>query len=267
LVVISKEHIDSIPVLHVVNEERQGAKLPFIIFEHGFGSAKENNLHLAYLLAEKGFRVVLPDAIHHGEREQGLTQQDLSIRFWDIVINTIHEVKNIKDAYVQRGLALTDKIGIAGTSMGGIVTLGALTQYEWIGAAVSLMGSPSYRSMADWQIAELKKRGFKLPYSDEELNSQLSALDNFDLSLQPEKLAGRPLLFWHGEADPIVPYRYAWGFYEKQLKDTGRIGDLSFISEKGIGHKVTRKGNYALVDWFRNHLGAESILTDVTASK
>ncbi|MDI5791688.1 hypothetical protein PO124_35075 [Bacillus licheniformis] len=28
--------------------------------------------------------------------------------------------------------------------MGGIVTLGALTQYEWITTAVSLMGSPAY---------------------------------------------------------------------------------------------------------------------------
>ncbi|WP_043933078.1 esterase [Bacillus sp. EB01] len=257
---INKEVVNSIPVLHVINEHLQTEQLPFIIFVHGFGSAKENNLHIAYLLAEKGFRVILPEAVHHGEREAGLSQNELSVRFWEIVINTIHEVNGLKDYYVEKGLADPDRIGLAGTSMGGIVTLGALTQYDWIRAAVSLMGSPNYYDMANWQVSELQKQGYNLPQSEEELRVQLEALKEYDLTLQPEKLADRPLLFWHGEADTIVPHRFAWEFYQS-LQDKGRQGALKFISEKYVGHKVTKQGTYGLVDWFDLHLGS-GILVD-----
>ncbi|WP_059172993.1 alpha/beta fold hydrolase [Bacillus sp. FJAT-27445] len=256
MVVIRKEYINRIPVLQVVKEEIQADKLPLVIFVHGFTSAKENNLHIAYLLAEKGFRAVLPDAPYHGERDEELPEEELSGRFWEIVIKTIHEVNTVKEFFVNGGLASPGEIGLAGTSMGGIVTLGALTQFDWIGAAVSLMGSPSYQAMAGWQVDELQKRGYQLPFSKEELNAQIGALGVYDLNLQPEKIQGRPLLFWHGEADTVVPHRYAWDFYQKLLKDPERKGDLAFVSEKRAGHKVTRKGTYALVDWFSEHLGA-----------
>ncbi|RDU35552.1 esterase [Neobacillus piezotolerans] len=256
MVVIRKEFVNSIPVLEVVQEKKLAEKLPLAIFAHGFTSAKENNLHIAYLLAERGFRAVLPDAPYHGERDEGFGEVELSVRFWDIVIKTIHEVNTVKDFYVAGGLAASGEIGLAGTSMGGIVTLGALTQYDWIGAAVSLMGSPSYREMAGWQVDELRKRGHQLPISDEDLAGRIEALGVYDLSLQPEKVGGRPLLFWHGEADTVVPHHYAWEFYEKQLKDQQRNGDIAFISERHAGHKVTRKGTYALVDWFVSHLGS-----------
>ncbi|WP_316571106.1 alpha/beta fold hydrolase [Neobacillus sp. YIM B06451] len=255
MVVIRKESVNSIPVLEVVQEKKLVEKLPLAIFVHGFTSAKENNLHIAYLLAERGFRAVLPDAPFHGERDEGLGEEELSGRFWDIVIKTIHEVNTIKDFYVAGGLASPGEIGLAGTSMGGIVTLGALTQYDWIGAAVSLMGSPSYRDMACWQVDELRKRGYQLPFTDEELAQRIDALGPYDLSLQPEKVDGRPLLFWHGEADTVVPHRYAWEFYEKLLKESGGAAEIAFVSEKLSGHKVTRKGTYALVDWFAEHLG------------
>lgn len=268
MVVIRKECVNnSIPVLEVVQEKKLAENLPLAIFVHGFTSAKENNLHIAYLLAERGFRAVLPDAPYHGERDEGLGEDELAGRFWDIVIKTIHEVNTVKDFYVSGGLATPGEIGLAGTSMGGIVTLGSLTQYDWIGAAVSLMGSPSYREMAGWQVDGLRKRGYQLPFSDEELAGQIDALGAYDLSLQPQKVGGRPLLFWHGEADTVVPHRYAWEFYQKLLKDSERTGDVAFVSEKHAGHKVTRKGTYALVDWFADHLGrAREVVSEGQAS-
>ena len=48
-------------------------------------------------------------------------------------------------------------------------------------------------------------------------------LREYDLSLQPEKLENRPLLFWHGKRDPVVPipltsqfYQNVKGLYEKK---------------------------------------------------
>jgi fermentation-respiration switch protein FrsA (DUF1100 family) len=82
VIIVEKSLLKNNPHLHIVNKSEQQRKLPFIIFNHGFTSAKEHNLHYAYLLAEKGFRVILPEAIYHGERGQGLTEKNLYSHFW-----------------------------------------------------------------------------------------------------------------------------------------------------------------------------------------
>ncbi|MDP1136551.1 esterase, partial [Klebsiella pneumoniae] len=82
-----------VPVLHVVKSEKQDARLPLIFFINGFTSAKEHNLHLGYLLAEAGYRAVLPDALFHGERDEGLIERILQLSFWDIVVRTITEIE------------------------------------------------------------------------------------------------------------------------------------------------------------------------------
>ena len=41
-------------------------------------------------------------------------------------VNTIHEFPILKDHFEEKGLIVPNGIGVAGTSMGGIVTLGAL---------------------------------------------------------------------------------------------------------------------------------------------
>lgn len=75
MVIVENHLINRIPLLHIVKKDAQLETLPFIIFSHGFTSAKEHNLHYAYLLAEKGFRVILPEALYHGEREQGISEE------------------------------------------------------------------------------------------------------------------------------------------------------------------------------------------------
>ncbi len=70
MIQIENQTVSGIPFLHIVKEENRHRAVPLVIFIHGFRSAKEHNLHIAYLLAEKGFRAVLPEALHHGEREK-----------------------------------------------------------------------------------------------------------------------------------------------------------------------------------------------------
>jgi uncharacterized protein len=255
LIVVKHEYIKSIPLLNIVNQEDQWEKLPLIIFIHGFTSAKEHNLHYAYLLAESGFRVLLPDALYHGEREQGLDEKDLYTHFWDIVLNTINEINIIKEFYNKEGLIKAGQIGICGTSMGGIITLGALTQYDWIKAAVSLMGMPAYEQFSLWQLDQLKKQGVTLPFTDDQIEQQLSILREYDLSLQPEKLSYRPLLFWHGKKDPMVPYTLSYDFYEMIKPEYQNSPEnLLFLMDEKAGHNVSRKGLMATVGWFERHL-------------
>ncbi|RFU62169.1 prolyl oligopeptidase family serine peptidase [Peribacillus glennii] len=255
MVIIENERIQDIPVLHLAKREIWDTELPLIIFIHGFNSAKEHNLHYAYLMAEKGFRVVLPDAPYHGERSKGHDQQKLMGNFWKIVLGSIKEVDLIKNNFTDRNVIMPDKIGLAGTSMGGIVTLGALAAYDWIGTGVSLMGNPAYVSYAKLQIQTLKKHGIDINLSDQEIEKTMSRLAKYDLSLQQEKLAGRPLMFWHGAKDRVVPYRNAWELYEALLPDYKHSNEkLLFMLDERAEHKVSREGVLKTVEWFGTHL-------------
>lgn len=255
MIIVENELVQNIPVLHVVKQSKRLEKLPLVIFLHGFMSVKERNLQYAYLLAKAGFRVILPEAEYHGERDQGIETKEFYIRFWEIVLNTIQELSTLKEHYQKKQLINPDQIGVAGTSMGGIVTLGALTKYEWIKTAVSLMGMPSYEKFSRWQLEQLKKQGMTLPYTEEQIDQKLTILRSYDLSVHPEKLAERPLLFWHGKKDPVVPYRLTFQFYESiEPKYKNRPEKLSFITDESAGHKVSIAGVQSTVDWFEKQL-------------
>ena len=147
----------------------------------------------------------MPDCLYHGERDQGLSAMELNMHFWNIVMKTIEEIEVIKDYFSEKELIDEQYIGIVGTSMGGIVTLGALRKYPWINTAVSLMGMPYYEKFAHYTISEVKKRGYELPLSDYEIEDLIKQLEELDLSKAPEMLQKRPLMFWHGKKDEVVP--------------------------------------------------------------
>ncbi|CAM4059430.1 esterase [Lederbergia lenta] len=252
MIEIHKENISDIPLLHVVETGKYNEMLPLVFFVHGFTSAKEHNLHFAYLLAERGFRVILPETKLHGERNTGIPFEKVSYKFWDIVIQTIGELATIKEEYATRRMVDEERIGLVGTSMGGIITLGALTQYKWIKAAVSLMGSPNYEQLSRSQIAQLKEANINIPFSDEQLEEKFSMLKPFDLSKQAELIDGRPILFWHGMKDPVVPFKPTYEFYERIKK--GNADTFKFIVDEKAGHKVSREALLETVAWFVEHL-------------
>jgi len=137
--------------------------------------------------------------------------------------------------------------------MGGIVTFGSLATYPWIKAAVSLMGSPNYEAFFDAQIELAKQMRLSIPLSDEQLKKERERLAPYDLSRQPEKLRGRPLMMWHGERDQVVPYHYTYEFYH-QIKPLYPNEKLKFISDDEAGHKVTREAFLETVQWFIEHV-------------
>ncbi|WP_226670561.1 esterase [Metabacillus litoralis] len=255
MVIVEKMHIADIPLLHIVNQSDKDHKTPMVLFIHGFTSAKENNLHYAYYLAEKGIRVILPEALYHGERSKQYDTNELGMQFWKIVLNEIEELHTLKQYFEQKQLIDSNRIGVAGTSMGGITTLGALTKYDWITAAVSLMGSPCYSTLLKGQLSSLQQSGVKIPLTSEQIEEQLKLLERYDLSLQREKLNNRPLLFWHGERDDVVPFAPTYQFYKEIVpmyeKEPNK---LKFIADPLADHKVSREGVLALVDWFVKYL-------------
>src|SRR5690606_35739197 len=110
--------------------------------------------------ANQGFRVILPDSIYHGEREnKGVTDLKRQLSFWEIVLTNVKELNDIKEFFEEKNLILDNRIGLAGTSMGGITTAAALTQYQWIKAAAILMGTPKATQYAHLLIDNYKEAG------------------------------------------------------------------------------------------------------------
>src|SRR5699024_8965166 len=253
MISIYKEKIESIPVLTLVDSKYEDQPLPVVTYFHGFTSAKEHNLPIAYLLAEKGFRVVLPDSKLHGEREQAIETKKMQMAFWDIILKNIEELESIKKELDQKGLILKNRFAVAGTSMGGMTTASALTVYPWIKSAAILMGSPKLTDFAKALIHSFKQHQ-ELPVSDEEIDSLYKTLEKYDLSRQPQKLNKRPVLFWHGENDSVVPHDHSYSFYQVTADLYQDENAYQMISEPGRDHKVSRAAILKTVDWFNKYV-------------
>ncbi|WP_332629363.1 esterase [Halalkalibacter flavus] len=254
MITIKNETIAQVPSLHVVKEsERLQPEVPTIFFFHGFTSAKEHNLHVAYLLAEKGFRVILPDALYHGERSEAESKVERDLAFWEIILTSIHELGFMKKELEESGTIKGDRIGVIGTSMGAITMFGALTQYPWIKTAVSFMGTAYYEAFAHGLIKTAENRGLMIEQKMKE--EVLRKIKPFDLSTQLDKLEGRPLFIWHGKDDQVVPYTLSEKLYDELLANYEDTPDkLQLLAEEKIGHKVSRRAVLRSVDWFNQHL-------------
>lgn len=245
-----------IPVLHITPDGHKGGALPTVIFLHGHTSAKEHNLHYAWQWAQKGVRVLLPDALLHGERDESLDEVEISLRFWEVVLTSIEELGYLQLQLHKRGLT-TGQPAVGGTSMGGITTLGALTTYPWIKAAAIMMGSGNYVELAKAQMRQYESRGFELPLTDEERASMLQALSRFDISLNRQAFNGRPVFFWHGMKDPTVPFEPTNRLYLALQQDYAAFPErLSFFKETEAAHAVSRKGMLAATEWLAGQVKA-----------
>ena len=243
-----------IPLLHITPDQDVEKALPTVIFFHGHMSAKEHNLHYAYQLAEKGLRVILPDALLHGERSEGLDEVQISLRFWEIVLTSLEELAFLHKELHKQGLVVGEP-GIGGTSMGAITTMGALTVYPWIKAAAVMMGAGNYVELAQAQMAQYESRGFQLPISAEEREKMLSTLAIFDSSHHLENFNGRPIYFWHGEQDVTVPFEPTYRLFKELKKQYEAVPEkIVFKREREAGHAVSRSGMLEATDWLAEHL-------------
>lgn len=219
---IEEHTLGTIPLLEVVSEDQKDKKLPLIIYYHGWQSAKELTLTQGRYLAREGFRVLLPDALNHGNRKNPMTDIP-SLTFWQTIHTNLFEFGYLVNAMQERNL-VDDQIGVGGLSMGGMTTTALLTHHSEIKAAACVMGSPklvAYRERIFKHASEMDR------FFPKDYNNLLKWIPEYDLSLQPEKIAGRPLLFWHGSQDVIVPYEHVVEFVEEN-KD---LPNMRFIDE------------------------------------
>ncbi|CNH94823.1 esterase [Yersinia thracica] len=234
MIEMSQENINGIEVIHAAPAGKRQQPLPTIFFYHGYTSSKEVYSYFAYAFAQAGFRTIVPDADMHGARFEGNETRRLS-HFWEILKANIDELPAIKQHYQQAGLIEGERIGIAGASMGGMTALGAFARYPWVSVAADFMGSGYFTSLAHTLYPPLEG-GREV--SAAEFERRLAPLTDYELTHQLEKIADRPLLVWHGEADDVVPAAESARLVQA-LQISGRDKHLTYLTEAGIGHKIT----------------------------
>ena len=244
---IRKRTLGTIPLLEVVQKENRNELLPLIVYYHGWQSSKELVLTQGRKLAQAGFRVLLPDAANHGDRYQEMTRIP-SLTFWQSIHTNLFEFGFIVNHFRKLGLA-DDGIGVGGVSMGGFTTCALLTHNPEIKAAACVMGSPKPVAYRDRILTRAKEMNRFYPHDYESL---LSWIPSYDLSLRPETLAGRPLLFWHGTQDRIVPYEDTAAFIKEN-----QIPNVRFI-EEGEKHLVKGPTMDEITSFFVREMTSQS---------
>jgi len=255
---IQEDVIHNIPLL-IVEEEERGEK-PTLFFYHGVTSAKEHNLHIAYTIAKKGFRVVLPDALYHGVRQPGEGSKDPYLHFWTVVQQSIEEFPHLVEAIHERFQTEENQLFIGGTSMGAITSYGILQQYDWVKHACLFMGAPQYEEFAKLMFEIATKRGMNI--TEEQKEATLEQVRMYDLSRDVQLLEDRQLYIWHGMEDQTVPYQFAHDFIA-QLKASSIVQDkqVTFYPEKGADHKITRSAMLDAANWFEKQVESQNRVT------
>lgn len=255
MVEIKQHMISEIPVLELYEKGAEYSKLPVVIFYHGWESRKERVLEQGFILAKNGFRAILPEAMHHGERQKQDDKELNPMTFWNTVLANIQEFPLIVDYYEKQQLLKKEEVNVAGLSFGGITTSALLTQYDWIHTAAILMGSPSPKEFSLWTLKQFEKNG--LPVSDlmdkESLLLKLDELEPISLDKHPEKIANRPIYIWHGKVDPTVPFHITNDFVE-QIKNEPYSENVVFEVSKNVGHEVPQEVTIAMTSFFKEQL-------------
>ncbi|MBP2098606.1 alpha/beta fold hydrolase [Enterococcus rivorum] len=243
-------YVKKIPVLEVVLEEDRNAPLPLIIYYHGWQSSKELVLTQARKLAEKGFRVVLPDAMNHGERRTGPISPIPSVTFWASIQYNIFEFSQLIHYFEAHELIKDDLIGVGGVSMGGMTASCLLTQHPEIKVGACIMGTPSPLKYLERVLKNAKEMSIFIP---QDVPLLLVWIANYDLSIFPEKLANRPVLFWHGTEDEKIPYEDVDDFFT-EIENEPYSDNTEFLIGQGEGHLVNGVTMDTIATFFEREL-------------
>lgn len=249
MIEIQTDHFAGNEALHAFPAGKGQQPLPCVVFYHGFTSSKLVYSYFAVALAQAGFRVIMPDAPDHGARFSGDAERRLR-QFWQILQGNLEEFAALRDALQQRNLIEDNRLAVGGASMGGMTALGIMTRHPEVRCVASLMGSGYFTSLARTLFPPLDVTNAA---QQETFDAILAPLAKWEVTDQLERVADRPLLLWHGEADDVVPAAESFRL-RQALADEQRDARLTTLWEAGVAHRITPQALKATVGFFSRHL-------------
>jgi fermentation-respiration switch protein FrsA (DUF1100 family) len=179
---------------------------PAVIVLHGAGSRKENHADYARAAVAHGLAALTFDNRGHGETEGPLG---------DSVIDDLAGLAAWLAAQPEIDGA---RIGVRGSSMGGLLAIHAAAAADDIAAAIAICPA------AEWMLAEDVQRvldGRPPPAGSALSEMRIDApalaewLDRNDVEDAAERMGTKPLLLIHARGDEVVPYSHSEKLYER----------------------------------------------------
>ena len=271
---------ERVPAL-LVRPDKPG-KFPVVIVLHGTGGNKEGMMSWLTELAKKGVAGLAIDARYHGERNgaknkaEGYTEaitrawRDKSPNrehpwFYD----TSYDLWRLIDVIEKRDDIDASRIGMLGTSMGGIQTWLAASVDERVKVAAPLIGVQSLRYGLEndgWHARantvrkahEEAAKDLGEPMVNARVAKELwnrvipGITDQFDGPAMLPLFAPRPLYIGNGEKDPncpIIGAKLAFAAAEKAYAAKGASDKLKIDVAAGVPHKVTNEQKADSIAW------------------
>jgi len=232
------------------NLKRDGSN-PAVVMPHGGPTGQTNDGFSRYAtaLASRGYVVIQPNP--RGSTGYGLAFQKAN--FQDLGGGDLKDELTAKQFLVDSGYVDSKRVGIAGGSYGGFMTLMAIGRApDAFAAAVDLFGIIDWRTMWQHEDAELQAYQKSLLGSPDEFPKVYDA--NSPLTYINATKA--PLLVQQGENDIRVPAGQAKQVVEA-LKKKGNTVDSVFYPEEGHGfykREHQQDSLQRMVDWFDKYL-------------
>lgn len=226
-------------------------KVPTVIYYHGWSSNKENNLFLGKILAFHGNGVILPDAIHHGERGslENYNVEALRKYFWKVIFNSVNEYRSLtKDALEKLGID-PNTIAVMGSSMGGFIASGVFASNKEIKCLINMNGASAWEK-AENVFKEIDKNGKGA--ADEQ---QMEQIQKIDPMANKESLYPRPMLLLHGDIDTSISIdiqRYFYNEMKELYKD--KPDRIKFIETPRLNHYKTVGMMEESIAWLEKYL-------------
>jgi dipeptidyl aminopeptidase/acylaminoacyl peptidase len=232
------------------NMRRDGSN-PAVVMPHGGPTGQTNDGFSRYAtaLASRGYVVIQPNV--RGSTGYGLAFQKAN--FQDLGGGDLKDELAGKQFLVDSGYVDAKRVGIAGGSYGGFMTLMAIGKApDEFAAAVDLFGIIDWRTMWEHEDAQLQAYQKSLLGSPDENPKVYDATS----PLTYINAAKAPLLVQQGENDIRVPAGQAKQVVEA-LKKKGNTVDSVFYPEEGHGfykREHQQDSLQRLVDWFDKYL-------------
>lgn len=202
-----------------------------MVFYHGWSSTAKLNLFRARILAAHGYWVLVPEAVHHGER--GTLEYDDPVMvaryMFSVIDQSAAEFSDLAAWLLETGIRQTV---VAGHSMGGFTAAQVFARYPEVDVCVNMNGSFAFQEAAegmmekaDPQTQEAVKAAF-VPYRT-------------DPQKRTEALVNRPILLLSGGADAVIDPDWQASFYDRLRTRYEEKAKIRRIVYPHVGHVVT----------------------------
>lgn len=243
-----KIYIGDIPLI-VLTPQGIDSDIETIVLYHGWSSMKETQRMRGFILASVGYRVVLPDAINHGERtplsDYGLHNAD---KLWDTVFQSIEEWDTLLEGLEKKHGINTDKVGLIGNSMGGIIASGIYSRNNYIKSLVVLNGTMAWENSN-----KIIKEALNIEMT-EELRIIEEKIKEIDPIKNTHLLVNRPILILHGDCDTTLSVESERLFYENINEKYSDKDKIKLVEYPGLNHAVTTNMMEDSIVFFNKYL-------------